>query len=101
MGKTIPLRTPSLRAKARKVVRQIETSCSPDPIMRRPCADREEKRGPAGATDPDRMTDQEQLDRNYPNQRRLLVLLCHKSDGDEVGVAMAAYRCWQHGQRGS
>ena len=30
-----------------------------------------------------------------------LILLCHKSDGDEVGVAMAAYRCWQHGQRGS
>ena len=71
-GKTISLRTPSLRAKACKVVRQIETSCSPDPIMRRPCADREEKRGPAGATDPERMTDQQQLDRNHPNQRRLL-----------------------------
>ena len=33
--------------------------------------------------------------------RMHLILLCHKSDGDEVGVAMAAYRCWQHGQRGS
>ena len=31
----------------------------------------------------------------------LLILLCHKSDKAEVGVGMAAYRCWQHGQRGS
>lgn len=89
MGKTIPLRTPSLRAKARKVVRQIETSCSPDPIMRRPCADREEKRGPAGATDPDRMTDQEQLDRNYPNQRGLLGLDAVLA-GDLHGVGTSA-----------
>ena len=51
MGEAISLRVPNRRAKARKVVGQIETSRSPDPIMRRPCADREEKRGPAGATD--------------------------------------------------
>ena len=44
MGKTISLRVQSLRAKARKVVKQIGTPCLPDPIMRRPCADREEKR---------------------------------------------------------
>ncbi len=30
--------------KASKVVKQIETPRLPDPIMRRPCADREEKR---------------------------------------------------------
>ena len=66
MGEAISLRVPNLQAKARKVVRQIETSRSPDPIMRRPCADREEKRGPAGATDSQTMTDQEQLDLNDP-----------------------------------
>ena len=70
MGEAISLRVPNLPAKARKVVKQIETPRSPDPIMRRPCADREEKRGPAGATDPETMTDQEQLDLNDPNQRK-------------------------------
>ena len=72
MSEAISLRVPNLPAKARKVVKQIETSRSPDPIMRRPCADREEKRGPAGATDSETMTDQEQLDLNDPNQRGLL-----------------------------
>ena len=66
MGEAISLRVPNLPAKVRKVVRQIETSRSPDPIMRRPCADREEKRGPAGATVSKTMTDQEQLDLNGP-----------------------------------
>jgi hypothetical protein len=41
--------------------------------MRRPCADREEKRVTRGR-DADRTgSDQEQLDVNDPNQRRLLV----------------------------
>ena len=71
MGKTIPLRAPSLRAKARKVVGQAETPRSPDPSMRRPCADREEKRGPTGTTNPEMMTEQEQLDHDDPNQRGL------------------------------
>ena len=66
MSEAISLRVPNLQAKVRKVVRQIETSRSPDPIMRRPCADREEKRGPAGATVSKTMTDQEQLDLNGP-----------------------------------
>ena len=66
MSEAISLRVPNLQAKVRKVVRQIETSRSPHPIMRRPCADREEKRGPAGATDSQRRTDQEQLDLNGP-----------------------------------
>lgn len=44
MDEAISLRVPSLRARARKVVKQIETPRPPDPIMRRPCADREEKR---------------------------------------------------------
>src|SRR3954447_24168515 len=66
MSGAISLRVPNLPAKVRKVVRQIETSRSPDPIMRRPCADREEKRGPAGATVSQTMTDQEQLDLNGP-----------------------------------
>ena len=73
MSEAISLRVPNLQAKARKVVKQIETSRSPDPIVRRPCADRGEKRGPAGATDSETMTDQEQLDLNDPTQRRLLV----------------------------
>ena len=44
MGEAISLRAQNLRARACKVVKQIETPDSPDPIMRRPCADREEKR---------------------------------------------------------
>lgn len=36
MGKASSLRVLSLRAQAGKVVKQIETSCSSDPIMRRP-----------------------------------------------------------------
>jgi hypothetical protein len=73
MSEAISLRVPNLQATARKVVKQIETPRSPDPIMRRPRADREEKRGPAGTTDSETMTDQEQLDLNDPNQRGLLV----------------------------
>ncbi len=48
MGEAISLRVQSLRA-SRKVVKQIETPRSPDPIMRRPCADREEKRVTCGS----------------------------------------------------
>ena len=76
MSEAISLRVPNLPATARKVVKQIETPRSPDPIMRRPRADREEKRGPAGTTDSETdsetMTDQEQIDLNDPNQRGLL-----------------------------
>ena len=72
MSEAISLRVPNLQATARKVVKQIETPRSPDPIMRRPRADREEKRGPAGTTNSETMTDQEQLDLNDPNQRGLL-----------------------------
>ena len=49
MGKAISLRVQSLRASARKVVVQIGTPRPPDPIMRRPCADREEKRVTRGS----------------------------------------------------
>ena len=49
MGEAISLRVPNLQAHARKVVTQIETPRSPDPIMRRPCADREEKRVTRGS----------------------------------------------------
>ena len=69
MGQAISLRVSSLRANARKVVKQIETPRPPDPIMRRPCADREEKRVTHGSEDPDQI-DQEQLDFTDPNQRR-------------------------------
>ena len=44
MGQAISLRVQSLRAQACKVVKQIEMPRSPDPIMRRPSVDREEKR---------------------------------------------------------
>ena len=45
MGEVISLRVRNRRAAMpRKVAGQIETPRPPDPIMRRPCADREEKR---------------------------------------------------------
>jgi len=75
MGKTISLRVQSLRAKARKVVKQIGTPCLPDPIMRRPCADREEKRVTHRSDTIRTQSDQEQLDLHNPNQRRLLARL--------------------------
>src|SRR3546814_16906943 len=65
------LRVQSLRALARKVVKQIEAPRSPDPIMRRPCADCEEKRVTYGDDEPDDDADQEQLDLANPNQRGL------------------------------
>ena len=70
MGEAISLRVQNLQAQARKVVGQIETSRSPDPIMRRPCADREEKRGPAGATYPGQKV-RSSLTSTDPNQRGL------------------------------
>ena len=54
-----------------KVAQQIETLRSPDPIMRRPGADREEKRVTHGATSSGER--QEKLDLTDPNQRSLLV----------------------------
>ena len=68
MGAAISLRVQSLRA-GPQGRGKIETPRSPDPIMRRPCADREEKRGPTGSTY--RQKKQEQLDLNGPNQRGL------------------------------
>src|SRR5215213_8342505 len=44
--------SPEPAGQARKVMVQIEAPRSPDPIMRRPRADREEKRGPTGARYP-------------------------------------------------
>jgi hypothetical protein len=49
MGEAISLRVSNLGAQARKVVKQIETPRPPNPIMRRPCADREEKRVTRGS----------------------------------------------------
>src|SRR3954464_2657447 len=72
MGKTISLRVQSLRAAACKVVVQIGTPCPPDPIMRQPCADREEKRVTHRSDTIPIARDQEQLDLNNPNQRGLL-----------------------------
>ena len=48
-----------------QVAGQIETPRPPDPIMRRPCADREEKR----VTYWNDRSQEEQLDPNTPNQR--------------------------------
>ena len=68
MGKAISLRVRSLKARACKVVKQIETPRSPDPIMRRPRVDREEKRVTrANETEEPK----EQLDLTDPNQRGL------------------------------
>jgi hypothetical protein len=44
MGEVISLRVRNRRAACLQVAGQIETPRPPDPIMRRPCADREEKR---------------------------------------------------------
>ena len=44
MGSAIPLRVPTVAAHVANAVNQIGTLRPPDPIMRRPCADREEKR---------------------------------------------------------
>jgi len=55
---------------------QIEAPRSPDPIMRRPRADREEKRVTYGATSSGK--DRKKLDLTDPKQRSLLVLLRHK-----------------------
>lgn len=44
MGKAISLRVQTLKAKAYKVLKQIETPRSSDPITRRPRIDRDEKR---------------------------------------------------------
>ena len=79
MGKVISLRVQNLRASARKVVGQIETPCSPDPIMRRPCADREEKRVTRGSDMIQTRTNQKQLDLADPNQRRALRTIVRKS----------------------
>jgi hypothetical protein len=72
MGQVISLRVLSLRAQAPKVAKQIETPCSPDPIMRRSCADRGEKRVTHGCDTMQTESHQEQLDVKDPNQRGLL-----------------------------
>ena len=73
IGKAISLRVQSLQVNSFKVVKQIETPRLPDPIMRRPRADREEKRVThANETTSTGSSEQEQLDCNHPNQRRLL-----------------------------
>jgi hypothetical protein len=70
MGKAISLRVSSLPAKACKVVKQMETPRLPDPIMRRLCADREEKRA-SGRSRKRNSIRAGRLDSNDPNQRRL------------------------------
>jgi hypothetical protein len=69
MGEVISLRVRNQEAGsyAPKVAGQIETPRPPDPIMRRPRADREEKRVTLGKD----IRQEEQLDANNPNQRRL------------------------------
>jgi hypothetical protein len=73
IDKVISLRVQSLPAQAGEVVKQIETPRFPGPIMRRPDADREEKRVTRGnetskKRDPIRTG---RLDFNDPNQRKL------------------------------
>jgi hypothetical protein len=68
MGEVISLRTQSLGVQASKVVRQIGTPCSSDPIVRRP-----QRRPRREACDPRERQSQtrnkEQLDLTGPNQR--------------------------------
>ena len=86
MGQAISLRVQSLRVQARKVVKQIGTSCLPDPIMRRPSVDREEKRVTHGSDTIRTKSDQEQLDLTDPNQRRHL-----EKPGVQVGLELRAF----------
>ena len=67
-----------------KVAQQIETPRSPDPIMRRPGADREEKRVTHGATSSGER--QEKLDLTDPNQR----LLAQRSYKEHLVYAQVA-----------
>jgi len=68
-GKAISLRVQRPRANAGRVVKQNEKPRSPDRIMRRPCADREEKR--ANREERDEKTRNEHLAHNHPERRRL------------------------------
>src|SRR3546814_8273043 len=72
-GQATSLRVQSLRALARKVVKQIEAPRPPDPIMRRPCADFEEKRVTYGDDEPDDDDGQGPIDSDKHNQTGLLV----------------------------
>src|SRR3546814_7074913 len=65
-GQATSLRVQSLRALARKVVKQLEAPRSPDPIMRRPCADCEEKRVTYGDEETEDESDHETLDLDNP-----------------------------------
>ena len=67
-GRGDPVESPEPEgSNATQVVGQIETPRPPDPIMRRPRADREEKRVTYG----NGLRREKQLDPNNPNQRRL------------------------------
>jgi hypothetical protein len=55
--------------------------------MRRPCADREEKRVTLGSEMIRTGTRQEQLDLSHPNQRRRLDLYSHVTRGMQVDAA--------------
>ena len=72
MGAVIPLRVSDAATPVADAVKQIGTPRSPDPIMRRPRADREEKRVTHGRDERWRTEfSTEQLDPRDPNQRRL------------------------------
>ena len=74
MGVAIPLRVSTATTRVADAVKQIGTPCSPDPIMRRPGADREEKRVTHGRDERRRTgSNTEQLDPGDPNQRRGLL----------------------------
>jgi hypothetical protein len=72
MGAAIPLRVSTVATSFADAVKQIGTPRSPDPIMRRPRADREEKRVTHGRDNCRRTKiSAEQLDPGDPYQRRL------------------------------
>ena len=67
MGAAIPLRVSTAATNVADAVKQIGTPRSPDPIMRRPCADREEKRVTHGRDNRRRLEiTAEQLDPSTP-----------------------------------
>ena len=72
MGEAISLRVPNRSASADQVVKQIETPRSPAPIMRRPRADREEKRVTRGSDTPGQGTSSRRSLPHEPQSERTL-----------------------------
>jgi hypothetical protein len=96
MGEAISLRVPNRSASADQVVKQIETRRSPDPIMRRPRADREEKRVTRGSDTLGQGTSMRRCLPHEPQSERTLSFHCRdtaSSDFTHPAHAAAGFLC--------